>query len=86
MFCLVKLSVQFHFSAKMEGAENGQATNGEPVKEKTPKQLKKEGEKAAKLEKFKAKQEKIATVEPAKPSEKKKEVAAKPKAAEVESM
>lgn len=72
----------------MEGTENGQATNGEPLKEKTPKQLKKEAEKAAKLEKFKAKQEKIATVEPAKSSDKpnKKEAAAKPKAAEVESM
>lgn len=54
---------------------------------KTPKQLKKEAEKAAKLEKFKAKQEKQSTAEPkssAKP--KKKEAPGKPKAAEIESV
>lgn len=70
----------------MEETTNGQV-NGEGLPAKTPKQLKKEAEKAAKLEKFKAKQEKM-NAEPAKSADKpnKKEVAAKPKAAEIESM
>ncbi len=60
--------------------ENG----AEALPAKTPKQLKKEAEKAAKLEKFKAKKEKLTET---KASEKpKKEVPAKPKAAEIESI
>ncbi|XP_059352638.1 valine--tRNA ligase-like isoform X2 [Daphnia carinata] len=65
--------------------EEVQATNENPVEgvpAKTPKQLKKEAEKAAKLEKFKAKKEKLTET---KTSDKpKKEVPSKPKAAEVE--
>lgn len=71
----------------MENQQDNQAACTEaPVK--SAKQLKKEAEKAAKLEKFKAKQEKqnaAATEAKASDKPKKKEVAAKPKAAEVES-
>lgn len=72
------------FQATIE-MEEVQATNEnqvEAVPAKTPKQLKKEAEKAAKLEKFKAKKEKLTET---KTSDKpKKEVPTKPKAAEVE--
>lgn len=66
--------------------EDGKESGLEAVPAKTPKQLKKEAEKAAKLEKFKAKQDKQSAAEP-KTSDKpkKKETPAKPKAAEVES-
>lgn len=58
----------------------------ESVPTKTPKQLKKEAEKAAKLEKFKAKQEKQSAIElKANDKPKKKEVPAKAKTSEVES-
>ncbi|XP_046657722.1 valine--tRNA ligase-like isoform X2 [Daphnia pulicaria] len=57
-------------------------SGAEALPAKTPKQLKKEAEKAAKLEKFKAKKEKLTET---KASEKpKKEVPVKPKAADIE--
>ena len=59
-------------------------SGAEALPAKTPKQLKKEAEKAAKLEKFLAKKEKLTET---KTSEKtKKEVPTKPKAAEIESI
>ena len=70
----------------MEETENGVALNGADQPAKTPKQLKKEAEKAAKLAKFQAKQDKVSK-EP-KSSDKqssKKEKSAKPAAVEVES-
>lgn len=66
--------------------DNKPESSNESLPAKTPKQLKKEAEKAAKLEKFKAKQEKLSAVDP-KTSDKpkKKEIPAKPKAIEIES-
>ena len=85
LFTIKQVSDLLLISALTTIMEEVKEAGLEGLPAKTPKQLKKEAEKAAKLEKFKAKQEKQSDSKVSdKP--KKKEVAAKPKAAEVESI